>query len=84
MSRSYIDAAPDSDTSADDDALAQFHDETLFEFTRCAEELSRMGHTAGSLARLVERHLTPATVPYPESSWEFGDPIPVPGEERAA
>lgn len=64
--QSYIDA-PDSDTSAGN-ALADYHDNTLWAFLAAADDLGRLGYTPGQLARLVERHLTPAVAPFPRGT----------------
>ena len=61
-SHSIIDARPEQDDRDRD--LEELHDRTLFAFTSAAEELHKMGYTVQSLARLVERHCTPETVPF--------------------
>ena len=47
-----------------DRELEELHDRTLFAFTSAASELHKMGYTVQSLARLVERHCTPDSVPF--------------------
>lgn len=68
------DSQPDTDPA--DDARAEFHDRTLFALLSAADDLFGLGcYTASELARLVERHLTPAACPYPETVG--ADPIPI-------
>ena len=44
--------------------LEEYHDRTLWAFTSAAEELAKLGYTAGQLMRLVERHLTLKVCPF--------------------
>lgn len=47
-------------------AVDRFHDFALFTLLEAAKDLASFGYTPGELARLVERHLTPQVVPFPD------------------
>lgn len=61
-------AGPDVEPESAPNAVERFHDHALFTFLEAATDLANFGYTAGQLARLVERHLTPQVVPFPEGT----------------